>query len=104
MPNTYNIKLTFSELQDVVAGLKEHRDRQYLTSDVEHYVKYSWAVTDAEASLVKRARIAELIFQLTGERIEEDPEHSLALAEAKKLKAELEALEAEEAARENQEV
>lgn len=97
-PATYNLSLTFADLVDVVDGLKKLYDAQYVHDNVESLVKYSWAIGDTEKALVARARIADVLFRVTGERIVEDPKYVVAIAEAKRQKAALEALEAEEAA------
>jgi hypothetical protein len=98
MPQTFKLDVTFDEMAAIKEGLVTLRDRQYLSGDVEHYVKYSWAIKDAEACLTKRAQIADTVYRLFGERLDENPEYAATIAEAKRLKAELEALEAEEAA------
>lgn len=100
MPNEYPFKATFQEMTDLRDGLIALREKSYMQTDVESLVKYSWAIKDTEETLAKRARVADTLRRLFDVTVDttDDVKAVTAIAEAKRQKADLEALEAAEAA------
>jgi hypothetical protein len=99
-PPTITVELTIHKVNQLAGALKELRRHSDWTVErdwpEDDSALSNWTISDAESALVKRAEYAELIFELSGERIEEDPVH---VANVRVARQRYDAFAAAEAAR-----
>jgi hypothetical protein len=90
-PTTMKVDLTVAQLIVIRDALKHVRGDMDYTVSRKDWTGYNtdeisgYTVEQAEKNLEERAKLADLIYFLTGEVIAEDAENQLAVAEGRRL-------------------